>query len=85
MGTRHITIDHEYVEIGAQLESTFYVQNKGSSRIELYIGDTSPFQVDEGLVVYPNKEGLSITLEGSELCYAKTEDKNNTSILVVAE
>ncbi len=85
MGTRHITIDHEYAEIGAVLETTFFVQNKGSSRIELYIGSTPPDISEEGLTIYPEHTGTTITLQGSELCYAKTEASQGKSTLLIVE
>ena len=85
MGTRHVEVTGAYTDIGAVAGSTFYVQNKGSSKLELFIGDSAPLASAEGLTLYPKDVGNTITLEGSEVCYAKTENKNHTSILLLVE
>ena len=85
MGTRHVIVTPQYTDVLAQQGSTFYTQNKGSSKIELFIGESAPDDSEEGLVLYPEGQGYSVTLQGLEICFAKTEGTTDASTLLMVE
>lgn len=82
MATASKTITGTYEPVVVPSSTEIYLQNIGSSKIEIYISDLAPLDNEVGIILYPKDSGTSLVLGLTETMYAKTEVASSTSTLV---
>jgi len=81
MPTQNYEITTTYTELVISAD-TVYIQNKGSAKVELYVGNSMPSQDDEGVRITSDMHGVTVKLTNGESIYAKTESNYNLSTIV---
>ena len=63
-------------------DSVVFLQNRGSTKAELWVGSSTPTPTTIGVLLVPGTEGIQLILEAADSLYIRDTDLDAYTIIV---